>query len=592
MQILNLSATINVASLEPSINTYRLGEGAGTYEYPELNNKPKINGVTLVGDISSANLGIKTSDLTNDSGYISEADIPTATSDLVNDSGFVNSTQVQEVVSDAIPSDISYFDNDVGYITNADIGNIPTRTSQLENDSGYITAAEAPVVSVNNMTGAVVLDGTNIEYEHNVSLNSKIDAVEADIPTATSELTNDSGFITNASIPTRTSQLVNDSGFVNAQNIPVQSVNGETGAVVLTATDINYDSNNTVAAKIDANEQSIGDLSTLATADKLSLVRAVNEIASYTPVYGNIASGAIATFDTSLALPLQDCTIDINAVQDLHGYDKPWVGGAGKNLLPNEITSYTEAGVTFTTLENGKIKVNGTSNTNIYQHDICENFSLPEGTYILSYDAVANLSVQICNRAENHGYLSVDSQVKSRTFTVTSAMVNDMKVRFTANPNKTFNNAVTGIMIRLASEPDATFEPYENICPITGHDSGVITVENDQIANTYTVDFGQSVYGGRLNVTTGELVVTHSFIASYNGENITEPWISSMDNYVPNTLPSIGAQVVYPLTTPISLSITSKDVRTLLGNNNIFADTNGDTSVVYVCSLKDYIDRQ
>lgn len=261
MQILNLSATINVASLNPSINTYRLGEGAGTYEYPELNNKPKINGVTLVGDISSANLGIKTSDLANDSGYISEADIPTATSDLVNDSGFVNATQVQEVVSDAIPSDISYFDNDVGYITNADIGNIPTRTSQLINDSDYITAAEAPVVSVNNMTGAVVLDGSNIEYEQNVSLNSKIDAVEADIPTATSELENDSGFITNANIPTRTSQLVNDSGFVNAQNIPVQSVNGETGAVVLTATDIDYDSNNTVATKIDANAQAIESIS-------------------------------------------------------------------------------------------------------------------------------------------------------------------------------------------------------------------------------------------------------------------------------------------------------------------------------------------
>ena len=257
MQILNLSATINVASLEPSINTYRLGEGAGTYEYPELNNKPKINGVTLVGDISSANLGIKTSDLTNDSGYISEADIPTATSDLVNDSGFVNATQVQEVVSDAIPSDISYFNNDVGYITNADIGNIPTRTSQLVNDSGYITAAEAPVVSVNNMTGAVVLDGSNIEYEQNVSLNSKIDAVEADIPTATSELTNDSGFITNASIPTRTSQLVNDSGFVNAQNIPVQSVNGETGAVELTAADIDYDSENSIAEKIEENAQAV-----------------------------------------------------------------------------------------------------------------------------------------------------------------------------------------------------------------------------------------------------------------------------------------------------------------------------------------------
>lgn len=38
----------------------------------------------------------------------------------------------------------------------------------------------------------------------------------AAIPTKTSELTNDSGFITSANIPTKTSDLTNDSGFVSA----------------------------------------------------------------------------------------------------------------------------------------------------------------------------------------------------------------------------------------------------------------------------------------------------------------------------------------------------------------------------------------
>ena len=38
----------------------------------------------------------------------------------------------------------------------------------------------------------------------------------ASIPTKTSDLTNDSGFITSASIPTKTSDLTNDSGFVSA----------------------------------------------------------------------------------------------------------------------------------------------------------------------------------------------------------------------------------------------------------------------------------------------------------------------------------------------------------------------------------------
>jgi hypothetical protein len=57
------------------------------------------------------------------------------------------------------------------------------------------------------------------------------------IPESTSDLVNDSGFITSADVPTRTSDLTNDSGFVNASGAasaaPVQSVNGQTGAVVL-----------------------------------------------------------------------------------------------------------------------------------------------------------------------------------------------------------------------------------------------------------------------------------------------------------------------------------------------------------------------
>lgn len=306
MQILNLSATLNVVGLTPSINTYRLGEGVGTYNYNELNNKPSINNITLQGNIQSSALGIKTSDLVNDSGFISNADIPSSTSDLVNDSGFVNATQVQTVISAAIPSDISYFTNDVGYITDADIGNIPTRTSQLINDSGYITSTEAPVTSVNNLTGAVSLDGTNIEYEQNVSLNAKIDAIEDSIPTATSDLTNDSGFITNANIPTRTSQLVNDSGFVNAQNIPVQSVNGLTGNVVLNADNIPFDSNDSIAEKI-AKQVNPPDFSAIT---KQSLTSGTAELVTSTGAWYCVKAINAATSGSNGAYILNSANTD------------------------------------------------------------------------------------------------------------------------------------------------------------------------------------------------------------------------------------------------------------------------------------------
>ena len=67
------------------------------------------------------------------------------------------------------------------------------------------------------------------------------------IPSKTGELENDSGFITDAAldgyaktadIPTAISQLENDAGYITAGEAPVQSVNGKTGAVQLTKTDI------------------------------------------------------------------------------------------------------------------------------------------------------------------------------------------------------------------------------------------------------------------------------------------------------------------------------------------------------------------
>ena len=64
----------------------------------------------------------------------------------------------------------------------ASAGDIPTKTSQLQNDSGFITSAS--------------------------------------VPTKTSQLQNDSGFVTSASVPTKTSQLQNDSGFITSASVP------------------------------------------------------------------------------------------------------------------------------------------------------------------------------------------------------------------------------------------------------------------------------------------------------------------------------------------------------------------------------------
>lgn len=49
------------------------------------------------------------------------------------------------------------------------------------------------------------------------------------VPTKTSELTNDSGYITSAAVPTKVSELTNDSGFVTATTVENGYVAKETG---------------------------------------------------------------------------------------------------------------------------------------------------------------------------------------------------------------------------------------------------------------------------------------------------------------------------------------------------------------------------
>lgn len=143
-----------------------------------------------------------------------------------------------------------------------------------------------PVTSVNGQTGNVVIPtGGNVD-----SVNGKTGVVvlsAADvgalpnttvIPDKTSQLDNDSGYITNAAlapyakttdIPTKTSQLDNDSHYITASEAPVQSVNTKTGAVVLTQDDVgdgkiyvrtHNDFTDVLKAQINTNEDNIAML--------------------------------------------------------------------------------------------------------------------------------------------------------------------------------------------------------------------------------------------------------------------------------------------------------------------------------------------
>ena len=86
--------------------------------------------------------------------------------------------------------------------TKANISDIPTNTSELNNDSGFLTSIPSEYVTETEMNEAIanVSSGGSVDlsgYATKDDLNTKANI--SDIPTNTSELNNDSGFLT--SIP-------------------------------------------------------------------------------------------------------------------------------------------------------------------------------------------------------------------------------------------------------------------------------------------------------------------------------------------------------------------------------------------------------
>lgn len=147
-------------------------------------------------------------------GIAVTSDIPTAVSELSNDSAFVNAAgasaaaPIQSVAGATGNVSAQTIITAGGIAVTSDI---PTAVSELANDSAYVNAsgasAAAPVQSVAGATGAV--SASTIITAGNI-------AVTADLPTAVSELTNDSGYVDSAGA---------------ASAAPVQSVAGATGTV-------------------------------------------------------------------------------------------------------------------------------------------------------------------------------------------------------------------------------------------------------------------------------------------------------------------------------------------------------------------------
>ena len=257
----------------------------------------------------------RTSQLTNDSGYLTEhqslADyytkeqtdslIPVRTSQLANDSGYITEHQsladyyTKEQTNNLIPTRISQLTNDSDYVNGADVDNridhkMPVNVSQLANDAGYLDRDDLngsfKTINGESIVGSgdiAVTAGGSIAVDAELSADStnpvqnkvitgRINELAAGIPTRTSQLTNDSGYLTEhqslddyytksqvdssinavkTAIPTKTSQLNNDSGYLTEHQSLAEyytksqvdgSINAVRDAIPVNVSQLNNDS--------------------------------------------------------------------------------------------------------------------------------------------------------------------------------------------------------------------------------------------------------------------------------------------------------------------------------------------------------------
>ena len=273
------------------------------------------------------------------------------------------------------------------------------------------------------------------------------------------------------------------------------------------------------------------------------------------------ASGPIATFNTELAAHLVNVSCDIVAT-----------GGNGTPQNPIPINGYTEANITRCGVnlwdeewEKGSIDPTTGATFNDPARIRSKNFSpIKGGVEIYTIDPTNNYNIRLFYYDVNKNYIGGSMWLGNQTST-TLAGACYFKFIMGSSYGTTYNHDIS--VLYPSSE--------HNYYSYTG--------------NTYTVSFGQTVYGGVLDVTRGKLKPCIEY-PSYNGETLSGRWLSSEATYIEGTTPPTGSQVVSLDDYGSDIDLTPEVISAVVGTNNVYSDTNGDTTVQFKDSIQHYID--
>lgn len=192
------------------------------------------------------------------------------------------------------------------------------------------------------------------------------------------------------------------------------------------------------------------------------------------------ANGAVAQFKTDLNQNLLHAICNFNATQDLHGYNSPWIGGAGKNIafFSNDNAEQSQ------NLETTIIDENNISFVIVGTYARIM-FAIPCEVgvqYTVSFNGVCTADYKrVQFRSTNTwgstdlGTVTMTTTKKNYNITFTT-ITNKIYVSFYLSSGSSTSGTATinNFMIEKGSTA-SNFAPYSNICPIVGVDKTNIT---------------------------------------------------------------------------------------------------------------------
>lgn len=269
---------------------------------------------------------------------------------------------------------------------------------------------------------------------------------------------------------------------------------------------------------------------------------------------GNSSGSVVSFSDGAENVPVKDMIVNINPVQSGSGDPsslniRPITGWTGCSVFRTRQNIFNSANANW---QNGYIDDNG------------EIVSSSKYRYTSTFLDI-NQNTEYCVQGEK-----VDQYVMRVVFyDANKTFINRFAVYTASSPNGMYTAIVkspsNAYYYRLNYSREATRSKIK-VMVGTGYDVSWQT-EAD------------TVYAGTLNPITGE-VKARPYYASYDNETLVGPWISDRDVYAEGTTPTAGAQVVDLAGAETVYQLTPVEIKTLLGDNNIWANT-GDVSVEY-----------